>query len=91
MIWRWAVRVLAGLIGLFVAVYTGDSATYLLRGAPAGKVTVNRYLAIPLKGNKQEFDYQGTVDVPCAVALFPQSGLDPCWQVRRNAKQGIRM
>ncbi len=91
MIRRWAMRVVVGLIGLFVAVYAGDTAAYLLRSSPAGKVTVNRYLSIPLKGNKQEFDYQGTVDVPCAIALFPQRGLDPCWQVRRNAKQGIRM
>lgn len=91
MIVRWAVRVLLAFVGLFIAVYVGDSAVFLLRGSPLGKVTVNRYLAIPLKGNKQEFDYQGTVDAPCASALFPQKGLDPCWQVRRNANEGIRM
>lgn len=91
MIRRWTVRALLTLAALFVAVYAGDSLVFLLRGSPLGKVTVDRYLAVPLKGNKQEFDYQGTVDVPCAVALFPQKELDPCWQVRRHANQGIQM
>ena len=91
MIRRWAVRTLLALAVAFVLVYAGDTVVFLLRSSPVGKVTVNRYLAIPLKGNKQEFDYQGTADVPCAVALFPQKGLDPCWQLRRNINQGIRM
>jgi hypothetical protein len=91
MIWRWVMRGLLALAGLFVAVYAGDSVVFLLRSSPVGKVTVNRYLTIPLKGSKQEFDYQGTVDAPCSISLFPQKGLDPCWQVRRNANQGIRM
>jgi hypothetical protein len=50
-------------------------------------VTVSRFLAIPLKGNKQEFDYLGTSDVPCSVSLFPQGGQSACWQLRRNPNQ----
>jgi hypothetical protein len=91
MIWRWVMRGLLALVGLFVAVYAGDNAVFLLRGSPQGKVTVNRFMTVPLKGNKREFDFQGTVDVPCAVALFPQGGLEPCWQVRRDADKGIQM
>ncbi len=91
MIWRWTVRGLLALAGLFVAVYAGDSTAFLLRGSPQGKVTVNRFMTVPLKGNKSEFDFQGEVDVPCAEALFPQRGLEPCWQVRRNADKGIQM
>lgn len=88
---RWLLRIALALIVAFVALYTGDWAFFALRGSPVDKVTVNRYLTVPLKGNKQEFDYQGTVDVPCAVALFPQGGQSPCWQVRRSTNQGIRM
>jgi hypothetical protein len=52
---------------------------------------VNRYLTIPLKGNKQEFDYLGSVDVPCSVSLFPQAGQNPCWQLRRHPNQGTTL
>jgi hypothetical protein len=54
-------------------------------------VTVNRYVMIPLKGNKQEFDYIGTGDVGCSVSLFSQAGQDPCWKLRRNPNQGTTL
>jgi hypothetical protein len=85
---RWILRVTLLLAAVFVTVYGGDWAVFKLRGSPQSKVTVNRYLAIPLKGNKQEFDYLGSLDVPCSVSLFPQAGLTPCWQLRRNRNQG---
>lgn len=71
----------------FVAVYGGDWTIFKLRGSPQSKVTVTRYLTVPLKGNKSEYDYLGTVDVACSVSLFSQSGMSPCWQLRRNATQ----
>ena len=83
---EWAVIVLASG---FVAVYAGDWAVFKLRGSPESKVTVNRYVTIPLKGNKQEFDYQGTMDVPCSRSLFPQGGQSPCWRLRGNPNQGM--
>ena len=89
-IWlRWSLRVMVVLAAGFVAVYAGDWAVFKLRGSPASKVTVNRYLTIPLKGNKQEFDYLGSIDAPCSRSLFPQAGQAPCWQLRRNPNQGI--
>lgn len=88
MIKRWLERGLVALAAVFVAVYGGDWAVFKLRGSPVSKVTVSRYVAIPLKGNKQEFDYLGTADVACSVALFAQSGQNPCWQVRRNKNRG---
>ena len=86
---RWLQRVLVVLVAAFVATYGGDWAVFKLRGSPASKVTVNRYLTIPLKGNKQEFDYLGSIDAPCSRSLFPQAGQAPCWQLRRNPNQGI--
>ncbi|MGA2169934.1 MAG: hypothetical protein ABSG62_17150, partial [Terracidiphilus sp.] len=79
---RWLLRGLVVLAAAFVAVYGGDWVIFKLRGSPHSTVTVNRYLTIPLKGNKQEFDYLGSVDVPCSVSLFPQAGQNPCWQLR---------
>lgn len=88
---RWLPRAALVLVVGFVVVFLGDWAVFRLRGGPLSKVTVDRYLTIPLKGNKQEFDYLGTMDVPCSVSLFPQAGQNPCWQVRRNASQNVKM
>lgn len=88
---RWAQRGFVVLAVAFVVVYAGDWAVFKLRGSPQAKVTVNRYVTIPLKGSKQEFDYLGSIDVPCSISLFPQSGLSPCWQLRRNPNQGMSM
>jgi hypothetical protein len=87
--WLW--RVLVVLAAAFVVVYMGDWAVYKLRGSPRSTVTVNRYVTIPLKGNKQEYDYLGAIDVPCSVSLFSQAGQTPCWQLRRNANQGLNL
>ena len=88
---KWLVRV-AVVVGIgFVLLYAGDWGVFKLRGSPQSKVTVNRYLAIPLKGNKTEFDYQGTLDVPCAEAVFAQGALGPCWKLKRNPNQGMTM
>ena len=62
---RWAMRIAIGLVVAFIAVYLGDWAVFKLRGSPHATVTVNSYVTIPQKGNKSEFDYQGTLDVPC--------------------------
>ena len=88
---RWLLRLTVTLVAGFVAVYGGDWAIFRLRGSPRSKVTVNRYLTIPLKGNKQEFDYLGSIDQPCSVSLFPQAGRSACWQLRRNPNQGMTL
>lgn len=85
---RWIFRI-ALVLGLaFIAVYVGDWTVFRLRGSPADKVTVSRYVSIPLKGQKTEYDYLGTMDVPCSKALFMQGGQSPCWQLRRHPDQG---
>lgn len=88
---RWLRRAVVVLAAVFVAIYAGDWAVYKLRGSPQSKVAVNRYVTIPLKGNKQEFDYLGTSDVPCSLSLFSQAGQSPCWQLRRHPNQGENM
>lgn len=88
---RWVRRVVVVLVVGFVVIYSGDWAVFKLRGSPLSTVTVDRYLTVPLKGNKQEFDYLGTMDVTCSVSIFPQIGQSPCWQLRRNASQNVKM
>ena len=88
---RWLQRVVLVLAVSFVAVYGGDWAVFKLRGSPQSKVTVNRFVTIPLKGNKQEFDYLGSMEVQCSESLFSQAGENPCWQLRRNPNQGATL
>jgi hypothetical protein len=84
---RWGERVGLALVVACLAVYGGDSALFRLRGRPQCTVTVTRYIAVPLKGNKTEYDDQGTLEVACAKALLPQAGLSPCWWLRRHPEQ----
>jgi hypothetical protein len=84
---RWLQRMVVVLVAGFVVTYGGDWAIYKLRGSPTATVTVNKFMTVPLKGNKIEYDYVGTADVPCSVSLFPQSGQSPCWHLRRNPNQ----
>jgi hypothetical protein len=86
---HWLQRGIVALVVVFVAVYAGDWMVFKLRGSPCSQVNVNRYATIPLKGNKQEFDYLGSIDVPCSVSLFPQGEQSACWQLRRSPNQGI--
>lgn len=88
---RWLLRAALGLIALAVLTYVADWIAFRLEGSPQSTVTVSRTLVVPLKNNKQEFDYVGTFDEPCSVSLFPQTGLSPCWQLRRNPNPDIKL
>jgi hypothetical protein len=69
----WIERIVLALVLACLTLYGGDWAAYKLRGSPHSKVTVNRFLAVPLKGDKQEFDFLGREDTPCTLTLFPQA------------------
>lgn len=83
----WSMRVLVAFAAISLAAYAIDWTVYRLRGSPHSTVAVSQFLVIPLKGQKTEYDYLGTADVPCAVALFPHGGQDPCWHLKRNPNQ----
>ena len=84
---KWVQRIVVALVAAFVLLYGGDWAVYKMRGSPQGSVTVSRMSAVPLKGNKTEFDYLGTSNENCSISIFPQGGESPCWQLRRNPVQ----
>lgn len=81
---RWLFRLFLSMAVAFIAAYVTDWAIYKLRGSPSTTITVNQYLEIPLKGQKEEYDYVGASRVRCAIALFPQGDKDPCWLVWHN-------
>lgn len=84
-------RGVLALAALGAFTYVADWIAYRLEGSPQSSVTVNRTLEVPLKNNKEEYDYVGTFDEPCSVSLFPQEGLTPCWQLRRNPNQNEKI
>jgi hypothetical protein len=84
---RWLLRALLAIATVSLAAFAVDFAVYKLRGSPQSTVQVSQYMSIPLKGQKTEYDYLGSANVACAVALFPHGGEDPCWHVRRNKDQ----
>jgi hypothetical protein len=80
-------RALVGIIGALSVVYVGDWAVWRARVAMGGgmdKVMVTRILVTPLKGNKEEYDWDGTDNVDCSRSIFPQAGDGACWWLRRH-------
>ena len=80
----WLLRLILLLSVVSLASYVVDWTVYKLRGSPHSTVAVSQFMVVPLKGGKTEYDYLGTANVPCAQALFPHGGQDPCWSLRRN-------
>jgi hypothetical protein len=91
LIWKWTQRIVLTLAAAFMAVYIGDLTVYKLRGSPQNHVRVNQTILVPLKGNKQEYDYLGSSDVPCSESIFSQGGEDACWILRRNQNKATKM
>jgi hypothetical protein len=84
---RWILRVLVAFLVVTAAAYVLDFTVYHLRGAPQSSVIVNRFLSIPLKGQKTEFDFLGTATVGCVVAMFPHESEAPCWYLQLHPNQ----
>jgi hypothetical protein len=97
---RVILRLTAALTLLFFVTYALDLTWYHARlavprlGAADSSVHRIRLLAIPSKGNKIEYQLDAVTpeeDVPCARTLFPHAQHNPCWYVKRHAKDPIAM
>jgi len=83
-------RFLKYLLLAAVALYFADwalLAVRLARHQGTATVTVNQYLATPLKGQKEEYDFLGSVDQPCVRSIFPHNSDQPCWWLERHKNQ----
>jgi hypothetical protein len=97
---RLILRIVAALTMLFFITYAVDVTWYHARlavprlGAADSSVHRIRLLAIPDKGNKTEYQIDAVTpeeDVPCTRTLFPHAQRNPCWYVKRHAKDPIAM
>ena len=76
-----------GAIAALSLVYVCDCAVWRVRvatGGGMGTVVVSNIVVMPLKGNKEEYDWGGTMDVSCSRSIFPQAGSGACWWLRRH-------
>jgi hypothetical protein len=78
-----------------IVLYAGDylSVRY---GIPGGRPTfgtiqVHPYMAVPLKGGKEEIYPEEPQVQRCVQSLFPHLGEKPCWYVKRHLKERIDM
>jgi hypothetical protein len=74
-----------------VILYCVDWAVFQVRrsrGTAMKAVSVEQYLATPLKGSKAEYDYMGNADENCSRTIFPQYASStwnpPCWWLERH-------
>jgi hypothetical protein len=78
--------VVAGLLAFGV-----DSAIFRIRVSgnrnPYGSVVVNHYYAVLQKNGKTEFIFDPPQPETCVNALFPHSGMQPCWYLSRHPDQ----
>jgi hypothetical protein len=76
-----------GLIAALAVIYLADWAVWRVRvamGGGMGKVSVSQIQVAPLKGNKEEYYWDGTADVDCSESIFPQAGSGACWWLARH-------
>ena len=88
---RLLLRILQGLLTVLVVLYLGDWIALRVRAQSqvSSSVQVEQFLRTPLKGQKEEFDYMGTVAQPCVRSLFPHSSQTPCWWLERHKIQWV--
>ncbi len=78
--------ILIGVVVLYFADW-GMLAIRLAQHSGVGSVNVSQYLATPLKGQKEEYDYLGSADQPCVKSIFPHNSDLPCWWLERHKNQ----
>jgi len=83
------------VVGLLALVYAADYSAARFRfpqsHQPLGAVTVRPYYAVPQKSGKSEFYFLDPKVQTCVNSLFPHFGYNPCWYVKRHARQRINM
>lgn len=79
------------ILGTTVLTYGVDLGLFQLRRVakrePYGSVVVSRYYAVLQKNGKTQFIFDPPGPEACVNALFPHSGMQPCWYLRGHPEQ----
>jgi hypothetical protein len=83
--------ILLFVLGVAVLTFGVDLGLFRLRVAanrnPYGSVIVSHYYAVLQKNGKTQFMFDPPAPETCVNALFPHSGMQPCWYLRRHPEQ----
>jgi hypothetical protein len=83
--------VILALLGTVLLAYGIDWAIFRIRVSsnrnPYGSVVVNHYYAVLQKNGKTQFIFDPPQPETCVNALFPHSGMQPCWYLTRHPEQ----
>lgn len=84
-----AIAILSALAITLIA-YVIDYAVFRYKVAgnhgAYGQVMVYSYDAVAQKNGKTEFIFNPPENQTCVHALFPHSGYEPCWYLRRHSE-----
>ena len=88
-------RVVSGsvlfLLGTALLMFGADLGLFRVRVTanrnPYGSVVVRRTYAVLQKNGKTQFIFDPPAPENCVNALFPHSGMQPCWYLRRHPEQ----
>jgi hypothetical protein len=79
------------LLGAAILMVGADFALFRVRVAanrnPYGSVVVRRTYAVLQKNGKTQFIFDPPAPENCVNALFPHTGMRPCWYLRRHPEQ----
>ena len=79
------------LLGAARLAYAADFSLYRLRVAtnrnPYSSEVVTHYYAILQKNGKTQFIFEPPQPEACVNAMFPHSGMRPCWYLSRHPEQ----
>ena len=79
------------LLGTVLLLFCADFVFFRLRVAtnrnPYGSVVVSHYYAVLQKNGKTQFIFDPPAPENCVNALFPHSGMKPCWYLSRHPEQ----
>jgi len=93
-------RILAGLAGVLVLVYSADYLYLRIRmrhatpTIPFESLTRTRVLAIPQKSGKYDYQIdqvQPVENLTCVHSLFPHGGDPPCWYLKPRLNRPIQV
>jgi hypothetical protein len=83
--------ILLTLVGLVLVAYGIDFAAFRIRAATNrnayGSVIVSHYYAVQQKNGKTQFIFEPPQPETCVNALFPHSGMVPCWYLKKHPEQ----
>lgn len=79
------------LVGITLLAFVVDLGLFRLRVVahrdPYGSVVVSHYYAVAQKSGKTQFIFDPPGPETCVNAVFPHSGLQPCWYLKRHPDQ----